>query len=81
MRLHLFRAASLVLLATCSGALSSARAQCLDLKPGFGLPGPSNTVWSLATWDGGSGSALYAGGAFTDVDGHGLAEVVRDTTG
>ncbi len=48
---------------------SSGRAQCLDWKAGFGLPGPSGAVEALTVFDDGTGPALYAGGSFTNVEG------------
>lgn len=61
----------------CAGFAGSARAQCLDLRPGFGLPGPADTVWCTATLDTGSGDVLYVGGAFTDVDGLAASHIAR----
>src|ERR1044071_9314690 len=54
---------------------SPVRAQCLELQPGFRVPGPSDRVQALASADLGAGSRLFAGGAFTDVEGSPAAHV------
>ena len=48
-------------------ASNGANAQCLDWKPGFGLPGGgvSGGVQAEVVFDDGSGPALYVGGAIT----------------
>jgi len=53
--------------AACSlGLLSSpAGAQCSRWAEGFQAPGVDGTVYALASFDDGSGPALYAGGDFT----------------
>lgn len=59
------------IITSCAAALTFASfavpafAQCPDWKPGFGRAGTNDVVYALASFDDGSGSALYAGGAFT----------------
>jgi hypothetical protein len=55
------------LLAFCSASSSVAHAQCLDWKPGFGVPGGGVSgvgITAEAVYDDGSGPALYVAGLF-----------------
>jgi hypothetical protein len=61
---------------------ASARAQCLDWKPEFGVNGvwgieSEERVHALATFDDGTGPALYVGGVFKDSGGVGTAHIAR----
>lgn len=59
-------------------ALSSrAEAQCPDWRSGFHLGGTDGDIFSLAVFDDGSGSALYAGGRFSTVGTVGAQNIAR----
>jgi hypothetical protein len=44
---------------------------------GIGTPGNSDIIYSLATFDDGTGSALYAGGSFNSASGQPAANIAR----
>src|SRR5216110_2660664 len=57
--------------------VGSARGQCSEWKGGFEQPGTTSDVDALATFDDGSGIALYAGGFFQSAGGQSTAHVAR----
>ncbi len=91
----MFRSLSRIALATgVAGAASTALAQPCNPEWSLdvGSPGPDGLIHALAVWDEGTGPALYAGGAFTQIgalpasrlakwDGHTWSAVGTGTNG
>jgi hypothetical protein len=71
---HAFCSTLSVLVVLCAAA-GQAHAQCPSWQTGFGLPGMDSQVLSLATFDDGSGPALYAGGSFVFAEAHALEHI------
>jgi hypothetical protein len=53
------------------------RAQCLSWQDGYSAAGVDNLVFAFATFDDGSGPALYAGGRFANAGGAPASHVAR----
>ncbi|HEV8111448.1 MAG TPA: hypothetical protein VGR31_01605 [Planctomycetota bacterium] len=58
-------------------ASTSARAQCPEWKSGFHVNGINRQVLALASFDDGSGPALYAGGRFGVANGVAVANIAK----
>lgn len=56
---------------------SPARTQCASWSDGYGAGGLNNWVYAFATYDDGSGPALYAGGLFDAADATSTGPVAR----
>ena len=63
------RFASLILVAALFVVTGMISAQCLTWSSGFGQPGLNDAALAIATYDDGTGPAIYAGGAFGRADG------------
>src|SRR5215831_5161496 len=53
------------------------RAQCLSWQEGYSPAGVDNLVFAYATFDDGSGPALYAGGRFANAGGRPASNIAR----
>lgn len=75
--LHRWSTLVCALLVALVASSTRARAQCTTWETGPGNPGLNSPVWSLASFDDGSGPSLFAGGTFTSAGGVPMGFIAR----